>query len=222
MFLEIPDVVTAAELAQLRHFARRANFVNGRISSPHSQVKNNLQIDHADAAYRESARLMAVALQRNEPFRNFAFPRIMAPPMLARYMPGMNYGLHSDAAFLPVGERPLRSDLSCTLFIAPPESYEGGELSIALGATRVNFKGAAGSAVIYPSNMLHEVRPVTAGERLVGITFIESQIPDPACRDMLYHLDEVAALEGFNMSWENRTRLQYVRNNLRRMWGEAE
>jgi len=63
---------------------------------------------------------------------------------------------------------------------------------------------------------------VTFGERLVGLTFIESMIPDPANRDMLYNLDEVAALEGLKMSWENRTRFQYVRNNLRRLWGEAE
>jgi PKHD-type hydroxylase len=133
----------------------------------------------------------------------------------------MNYGVHSDAAFLPIGARPLRSDLSCTLFIADPGAYEGGELSIQLGSRTVQFKGAAGSAVIYPSNTLHEVKPVPSGERLVGLTFIESSIPDPAHRDLLYALNEIAALEGFNMSWENRTRLQHVRNNLRRMWGEA-
>ena len=63
---------------------------------------------------------------------------------------------------------------------------------------------------------------VNASERIVGITFIESMIPDPTLRDLLYTLDEVAALEGFNMSWDNRTRLQYVRNNLRRIWGEKE
>lgn len=222
MFLDLPDVLTAEDLSRLRAWGQSARFADGRISSPHSTVKNNLQIDHADPAYRESSKLMAVALQRNEPFRNFAYPRIMAPPMLARYAVGMNYGVHSDAAFLPLGERPLRSDLSCTLFIAPPDTYEGGELAITLGTATVKFKGAAGSAVIYPSNTLHQVMPVTAGERLVGLTFIESAIPDPAHRDMLYHLDEVAALEGFNMSWDNRTRLQYVRNNLRRMWGESE
>ena len=65
------------------------------------------------------------------------------------------------------------------------------------------------------------MRPVTAGERLVGLTFIESLIPDPVNRELLYQLDEVAALEGLTMSWDNRTRLEYVRNNLRRMWGEA-
>lgn len=222
MFLELDGVLTAQELQALRGLAKGARFAEGRLSNPHTKIKNNLQIDHADPAYADSSRLMAEALQRNEAFRNFAYPRIMAPPMLAKYTPGMNYGVHSDNAFLPVGPRPLRSDLSCTLFIGAPETYEGGELSIQLGTCTVAFKGAAGSAVIYPSNTLHEVKPVTTGERLVGLTFIESLIPDPANRDMLYHLDEVAALEGFNMSWENRTRLQYVRNNLRRVWGEAE
>jgi PKHD-type hydroxylase len=222
MFLELPEVLTDGEVQRLRAWARGGRFADGRLSSPHSTVKNNLQIDHADPVYGESANLMAAALHRSDSFRNFAYPRIMAPPMLAKYIPGMNYGAHSDAAFMTVGERPLRSDLSCTLFISDPAAYEGGELSIRLGTRDVAFKGAAGSAVVYPSNTLHEVKPVSAGERLVGLTFIESMIPDPANRDMLYHLDEVAALEGFNISWENRTRLQYVRNNLRRIWGESE
>jgi PKHD-type hydroxylase len=222
MFLELAEVLTPGEVQRLRAWARGGTFADGRLTSPHSTVKNNLQIDHADPVYAESSKLMAAALQRCEAFRNFAYPRIMAPPLLAKYGPGMNYGAHSDAAFMPIGERPLRSDVSCTIFIADPASYEGGELTIHLGTRAVTFKGAPGSAVVYPSNTLHEVRPVTAGERLVGLTFVESMIPDPMHRDMLYHLDEVAALEGFNMSWENRTRLQYVRNNLRRAWGESE
>jgi PKHD-type hydroxylase len=222
MFLELPDVLGMGEVQRLRTWARGCRFVDGRATSPHAVNKNNLQIDHADPVYGESSKLMGQALARNEAFCNFAYPRVVAPPMLARYTPGMNYGAHSDAAFMPLGERPLRSDLSCTLFIADPASYQGGELAIHLGSREVLFKGAPGSAVVYPSNTLHEVKPVTAGERLVGLTFIESMIPDPVNRDLLYHLDEVAALEGFNLSPENRTRLQYVRNNLRRIWGEAE
>ncbi len=222
MFLELAEVLSPQELQRLRALARTARFTDGRASNPHSKVKNNSQIDYADPSYKESSTLMANALQRSESFRNFAFPRVMAPPMLAKYVPGMAYGLHTDAAFLPIGSRPLRSDLSCTLFIAEPDAYEGGELSIQLGARCVNFKGVAGSAIVYPSTTLHQVTPVARGERLVGLTFIESAIPDPINRDLLYNLDELAALEGFNISWENRTRLQYVRNNLRRMWGEAE
>lgn len=220
MFLELPDVLTIEELARLRGLASTAQFVDGRQSNPHSTVKNNLQISLSDAAHQEAAQLMAAALHRSEAFRNFAMPRVMAPPMLAKYAPGMNYGLHSDAAILPLAGRPLRSDLSCTLFIADPDRYEGGELSIQLGARPVDFKGPAGSAIVYPSHTLHEVKAVGSGERLVGLTFIESVIRDPAHRDLLHNLDEIAALEGLTMAWENRTRLQYVRNNLRRLWSE--
>lgn len=221
MFLELPDVLTADEVARLKVLAATAQFVDGRQSNPHSSVKNNLQISLHDPAHGEASRLMAAALQRSEAFRNFAMPRTVAPPMLAKYVPGMSYGLHSDAAYMPLASRPLRSDLSCTLFLADPNSYQGGALSIQLGARRVQIKGPAGSAVVYPSHTLHEVEAVGAGERLVGLTFIESLIRDPMQRELLYQLDEVAALEGLTMSWENRTRLQYVRNNLRRMWGEA-
>jgi PKHD-type hydroxylase len=221
MFLELPDVLTRPEVERLRAVAASARFVEGRLSNPHSKVKNNLQVDHSDPAYAESSRLMAQALQRSEAFRDFAFPRTVAPPMLARYAPSMNYGVHSDAATIMVGTGALRSDLSCTLFLAEPQSYEGGELSVQLGGRTVIFKGPAGSAIVYPSDTLHEVKPVTAGDRLVGLTFIESVIRDPAKREILYHLNEVAALEGFNMSWENRTRLQHARNNLMRLWREG-
>jgi PKHD-type hydroxylase len=221
MFLELDGVLNRDEIARLRAIAAASRFVDGRISNPHSEVKKNLQIDPTDARTEEASKLMAAALFRVEDFRNFAFPRIMAPPLLAKYSPGMHYGAHSDAAFLPLGARPLRSDLSCTLFIGEPDGYEGGALSIRLGAKTVEFKGQAGSAVVYPSNTLHEVMPVTGGERLVGLTFIESMIPDGVNRELLYQLNEVAALEGLKMSWDNRTRLEYVRNNLRRMWGEA-
>ena len=218
MFLEIADVLTPDEVAQLRAWAGKARFVDGRISSPHSTVKDNLQVDHADEVYNQSSRLMAQALQRSEQFRNFAFPNLMAPPLLARYEPGMKYGVHSDSAVIQLGQRQLRSDVSCTIFLNEPEAYEGGALAVWLGDRKVEFKLAPGSAVIYPSTTLHEVTPVTAGERLVGITFIESQIADPALRELLYQLDEVAALEGNNMSDQNRVRLQHVRTNLRRMW----
>jgi PKHD-type hydroxylase len=220
VFLELADVLTAEEVARLRALAAGARFVDGRQSNPHSEVKNNLQIDQGDPAHGETSRLMAAALNRNEAFRGFAMAKVIAPPLLAKYVPGMNYGAHSDAPFLPLASRPLRTDLSCTLFVADPDSYQGGELSVHLGTRQVEFKGRPGSAIVYPSNTLHEVKPVTAGERLVGLTFIESQVPDPVFRELLYQLDEVAALEGLSMSWENRTRLQYVRNSLRRLWRE--
>lgn len=221
MFLEIDDVLTPEEVAELKALAAKAQFVDGRISSPHSTVKKNLQIDHADQAYQASSKILAAALQRNEPFRNFAFPALMAPPLLARYEPGMTYGLHVDSAIIPLGARQLRSDISCTIFLNDPETYEGGALAVRVGTRMVEFKLKAGAAIVYPSTTLHEVTPVTSGQRLVGITFVESHIADAMLREMLYELDEVAALEGATMDPENRNRLQYVRANLRRMWGSS-
>jgi PKHD-type hydroxylase len=130
----------------------------------------------------------------------------------------MKYGGHADAALLQIGGLRLRSDLSCTVLVSDPSTYEGGELSIELGTIAIPFKGAAGEAVVYPSTMLHEVVPVRAGQRLVSITFIESFIPDEHRRTQVYELNEIAALEGLTMKWENRVRLDVVRQNLIRMW----
>jgi PKHD-type hydroxylase len=221
MFLEIPDLLTRDQVAQLRALAQTTPFVDGRVSNPGSTIKNNLQADQAHPGHREAAALMQQALLASPHFMGFAFPKAMLPPMLTRYQPGMNYGAHSDAAFLPVGARPLRSDLSCTIFLNDPETYEGGELSVRLGARDIDFKPAAGGAVVYPSTTIHQVRPVTSGERLCGITFIESLIVDQTHRDLLYELNEVLHLEGSKMDWENRTRLTHVSSSLHRLWGAA-
>ena len=149
---------------------------------------------------------------------NFAFPQRIAPPNLCRYGVGMTYGAHTDSAFLAVGTQALRSDVSCTVFISDPATYQGGELSIVIGNQAISFKGAAGEAILYPSTTLHEVVPVRSGERLVAITFIESFIADPHLRMQVYELNEIAALEGTTMRWENRVRLDVVRQNLMRMW----
>jgi PKHD-type hydroxylase len=110
--------------------------------------------------------------------------------------------------------------LSCTIFLSDPDSFEGGALRIQLGSREIRFRGEAGSAIVYPSSMLHEVEPVTKGERLAGITFIQSRIADQFRRELLYELNEVAALEGLKMEPENFTRLQLVQRNLLHHWGD--
>jgi len=222
MFLEVPDLLTPPEIARLRELASKARFVDGRTTNVHSPVKNNTQVDQTGPEYREAAQIMHAALMRHEQVQAYVFPKFIAAPLLTRHQPGMHYGAHSDAPFMNVGgTRPLRSDLSCTIFLNPPETYEGGALAVQLGARSVEFKLAPGGAVIYPSTTIHQVTPVTAGERLVGITFMESQIVDQNNRELLYELNEVLALEGFNISWENRTRLSHVSSALHRMWGDG-
>ena len=217
MFREIPDLLSAQQVGELARIAASARFVDGRISNPHSTVKRNLQLDDDDA-YRQSSQLVLQALYGHEDFRNFAFPVAILPPLMTRYTPDMRYGFHADAAFLQLGKQTLRSDLSCTIFLSDPASFEGGALRIQLGTRELAFKGAPGSAIVYPSDKLHEVEQVTSGERLVAITFIQSRIADPLRRELLYELNEVAALEGLKMDPENYARLQLVQANLLRQW----
>lgn len=220
MFLEVPELLTPEEVAQLREIAKATPFVSGRISNPHNQTKNNQQIDQTKPGYRNSAEIMMRALGRCEEMRDFVMPNVIPPPMLCRYGPGQSYGRHSDAAYQHVNGRRIRFDISCTIFISEPEACEGGELTIHFGARTLKIKGKAGSAVFYPSVTLHEVAPIKSGERLVAITFIESQVRDPAKRELLYLLNEVHALEGNRMEWENRVLLQHVQASLMRMWAE--
>jgi PKHD-type hydroxylase len=218
MFLEIKEFLNAQEVARLRELAGRVQFVDGRISNPHNQAKKNLQANEADPNYAESSRIVAEAFARSGPFRDFAFPRHIAPPLLARYETGMTYGAHADTSYMRFGSEIHRSDLSATVWLNPPASYDGGELVVHLGTQPVPIKGEPGSVIVYPSTQLHEVLPVRRGQRLVSITFIESMIPDEFLRTQLFELNEVAALEGLKMDWSNRVRLEAVRNNLTRLW----
>ena len=221
MFLKIRNLLNAAEISALVALSQQLRFVEGRVSNPANFTKDNLQADADDPKYTESVSIVSTALSRSREFAEFAMPRRVAPPLLSRYEVGMKYGAHADAAILQVGNARIRSDLSCTVFINDPTTYAGGELSIIAGNQAIAFKGNPGEAIIYPSTTLHEVMPVTAGQRLVSITFIESLIADLHQRTQVYELNEIAALEGNTMKWESRVRLDVVRQNLMRMWSNT-
>ena len=212
-------ILNDAEIAECRKIAASAPFVDGRITNPHNTTKQNEQL-HDATAYQKSSQLLLQAFARSEEFREFAFPVTIAPPLITRYRPGMKYGAHADAAYMQLPGSAIRSDLSCTVFLNDPKDYEGGELHIQLGDAHLHFKLRPGEAIVYPSDTLHEVVPVTKGERLVAITFIQSRVPDPFKRHMLFELNEVAALEGLQMKHENFNRLQLLQANLLRVWGE--
>jgi PKHD-type hydroxylase len=144
----------------------------------------------------------------------------MAPPMMARYKPGMEYGAHADSAFIPLPGATIRSDISCTIFLSDPADYDGGELQVRIGDAYLRFKLQAGDAILYPSDTLHQVLPVTRGERLVAITFIQSRVQDPFQRNILYELRAVGGLEGSKMDPPNHARLQLVEQNLLRCWAD--
>jgi PKHD-type hydroxylase len=215
----IVDLLSSQEVAQCREIAAAATFVDGKVSNPHNKAKQNEQL-HEQTAYQRSAKIIIDAMGRSAEFLEFAFPAQIAPPLLTRYRPGMRYGAHADAAYLPLPGGTLRSDISCTVFLNEPETYEGGSLHIRLGDADLRFKLNPGQAILYPSNTLHEVEPVTKGERLVGITVTQSRVSDPFHRSVIFELNELAALEGNNISPENFSRLQLIQANLLRYWGE--
>ncbi|MGE0030510.1 MAG: Fe2+-dependent dioxygenase [Steroidobacteraceae bacterium] len=218
MFLKIKNLLTSQECERLVALAGQLHFVDGRVSNPANTAKQNLQADPADPNYTESVRIVTTALARSQEFGSFALPKRVAPPLLCRYEAGMKYGAHADSAIIQLTQTKVRSDLSCTVFIAEPSSYEGGELAMVLGNQSLAFKGSPGDAIVYPSTLWHEVVPVRSGQRLVSITFIESHVADAHQRLQLYELNEIAALEGLRMDPDNRVRLDVVRQNLLRMW----
>jgi len=213
------QILTDAEVGECRKIATNAPFADGRLTNPHHTAKQNEQL-HDPSAYQKSSELLRQAMLRSPEFMEFAFPVALAPPMMTRYKPGMKYGAHADAAFIQLPGATIRSDLSCTIFLNEPADYEGGELHIRLADADLKFKLKPGEAIIYPSDTLHQVVPVTKGERLVAITFIQSRIQDPFRRNLLYELNEVAALEGLKMDPDNFSRLQLVQQNLLRYWSD--
>ena len=216
----ILQLLSPAEVDECRRIAANTRFVDGRATNPHNKTKNNQQL-HDPAAGQASAQIMLQAFGRSEEFREFAFPARIAPPLLTKYQPGQYYGAHADAAFIQLGpNNSIRSDLSCTIFLNDPGSYEGGALRIRLQDAEIRFKLKPGEAIVYPSDTFHEVEKVSSGERLVAITFIQSQIKDPFRRNLLFDLNEVAALEGLKMEQQNFSRIQLVQSNLLRYWAD--
>ena len=213
------QILTDEEIAECRRIAASTPFVDGRITNPHNTAKQNEQL-HDAGAYQKSSELLRNAMLRSAEFMDFAFPVSLGPPMMTRYKPGMKYGAHADAAFIQLPGATIRSDLSCTIFLNDPKDYDGGELNVRLGDAQLTFKLKPGEAIVYPSDSFHQVAPVTRGERLVAITFIQSRVQDPFKRNMLFELNEVAALEGLKMDPENYGRLQLIQQNLLRHWSD--
>lgn len=218
MYRTIP-VLTEEEIAKCREIAAATPFVDGRITNPHNTAKQNEQL-HEPSAFQQSSDILRQALARSPEFRDFAFPVALAPPLITRYKPGMKYGAHADAAFIQLPGATIRSDLSCTIFLSDPADYDGGELMVGLGDAHLTFKLKPGEAILYPSDSFHQVVEVTRGERLVAISFIQSRIQDPFKRNLLYELNEVAALEGLKMNKVNYGRLQLIQQNLLRHWSD--
>ena len=192
MMIVIEEVLGADELAQLRKLAAQAPWKAGESAGSQAVlVKNNLQIPEGAEPLREMRMLVMRALNRNPLLLSAALPLKVRPPNFNLYKPGHpNYGWHIDntVRWLPDGSA-LRTDLSATIFLSAPDEYEGGELTIREPLGTRSVKGAAGSIVIYPSGLLHEVTAVTRGERLACYLFMQSLVKDAEQRRLLHEMD---------------------------------
>ena len=221
MIRHIRNVLRPDEVAHLVELARSIRFVDGRATNPDSTIKLNQQVPQNDPGAAEPGMLIRDALFRHRSGRAFALPKQMARPTMARYEPGMTYGWHVDEALFP-SSPPMRSDLSCTVWLTPPQSYDGGELTIQLGEQQLSWKGEAGDAILYPSTTIHQVAPITRGVRLVGITWIQSWIADSHERELLLQLDEARQLELATRKDPRMTvLLESLRTNLFRKWSDT-
>ena len=223
MIRSLSNVLTAAEVAQIRAWLPDVGFADGRMTNPDSGVKHNLQAPQTDAVNDRIAQLVRDALARHPEARTLVLPKQMARATVVRYEPGMTYGWHVDEALF-ASNPPMRSDVSCTVFLSEPSEYEGGELTMQLGEQELAYKLAAGSALIYPSTTIHQVAPVTRGVRLAAITWFQSWVADAQRRELLVQLEEARALVTSTRPADAarvQVLLASLRTNLFRMWADT-
>jgi PKHD-type hydroxylase len=224
MLLAIAGVLNGAQLDKIHESLAAARFVDGRLTAGRAagRVKNNEELEPDPQIHQRITRIAMSALGHNADFRNAALPHRMADFIVARYQPGMTYGDHVDDPIMGSGGPRFRTDVSMTVFLNPPESYDGGELVIrsAFGDRRVKL--AAGDAVVYPSSSVHQVAPVTRGERLVILTWIQSYVRDAARRELLFELNRAREhLLSKDPDAETTKHVDRSYANLLRMWAEV-
>lgn len=155
-------------------------------------VKHNLQLPEDSEAARKGGQIVMAALQANPLFISAALPHRIYPPMFNSYSGGHAFGNHVDNALrVRAGtDWRVRADLSMTIFLAEPDTYDGGELVIETDFGAQQVKLAAGDGVLYPASSLHRVEPVTRGRRIASFFWIQSMVRDPAVRGNLFRMDQ--------------------------------
>jgi PKHD-type hydroxylase len=218
MILCIGDVLDKSALSELRNTISAGVFVDGVLSSGWASrlVKHNEQLGAGPALEAAQQRVIA-ALSASPVFAAAVMPRRFAPPLIARYEPGMEFGSHMDNPLM--GPDHLRADVSVTIFLADPDSYDGGELVIETSGGETAYKLSAGSAVTYPTTVMHRVEPVTRGAREVAVTWAQSLFRFADQREILFDLERTArAIFEREGKSEHFNLINKSASNLRRMW----
>lgn len=227
MLLQIPELLTAAELRLARESLVDAPWADGRDSAgpQAATVKNNQQLPHDCEAAQRIRQIVLGAVERHPLFLSAALPKKIFTPRVNRYGGDTPYyGGHVDNAIrfrADTGER-VRTDVSCTVFLAEPQDYDGGELLVQDTYGARGVKLPAGHAVIYPGTSVHEVTPVTHGHRIACFFWIESMIRSDEQRRLLFDLDmALMRLRTKHGETEEAVALTGTYHNLLRMWADT-
>jgi PKHD-type hydroxylase len=225
MLLTIPGILNADELGRVHDMLAEACWIDGRDSAGHQSVvvKHNRQLAEDSPAAKTLGKLVLQALSRHQAFTRAALPARVFPPMFNRYEAGMGYGNHIDNAIRNHPGGIGRTDVSVTLFLSDPASYDGGELVVAAAAGEQRIKLPAGDLVLYPTGSVHRVEPVTRGVRMASFFWVQSLVRDDAKRALLYDLD--LALGGLRQrglaAAPEMVMLTGTYHNLVRQWAET-
>lgn len=228
MLITIDQVLTTDELAQAREWLARSTWCSGGITAgaQAAQAKNNQQLPEDAEHLGQLRQLVLAALNRSPMFFAAALPLKILPPFFNRYGGDTNtYGFHTDSAMRLAPDRSgtyVRADISATLFLSDPQSYDGGELTIEDTFGTHSIKLPAGSLVLYPSSSIHAVTPVTRGERVACFMFMQSMVRDPGQRRLLYDMDmALLQLRQDIGEADSVVRLTGTYHNLLRRWAES-
>lgn len=223
MLIEIKSLINEAQLDKIREILSQSEYADGKLTAGKAaeKVKNNLESALAPEKQQLLNRILMASLGNNARFKSFALPNRMADFIFSKYEPGMTYGDHVDDPIMGSGAR-FRTDVSMTVFLNDPDTYEGGELTVRTPFGDKLVKLPAGDAVVYPSASVHQVAPVTKGERHVALTWIQSYVRDASRRELLFELDR--AREKLLNTDSESDEAKYVDRsyaNLLRMWAEV-
>ncbi|MEM7194479.1 MAG: Fe2+-dependent dioxygenase [Pseudomonadota bacterium] len=223
MFAGLTGVLGRAQIEEVFALLSKAEFQDGKQTAGYraSRVKSNLQLRKGTQEAARLSDIISTGLTDNTAFRQLTFPKAINTPLFARYLPGMEYGYHVDNAVMNQPHS-MRTDISCTVFLNNPDDYEGGELSVITPYGQQQAKLQAGDAIVYNANLVHRVQPVTKGERLVAVTWIQSFIKDPDKREVLIDLRQMQNALHKHAPDDATTDLAYkTYQNLYRMWADV-
>ncbi|AYW54067.1 PKHD-type hydroxylase YbiX [Raoultella ornithinolytica] len=224
MMYHIPAVLSPQEVDDFRAQLQQADWVDGRATTGDqgALVKKNQQVDTRSPLYGELQNRVLAALNRSSLFFAAALPKTLSSPLFNRYQQSETYGFHVDGAVRSQAQGGwMRTDLSATLFLSAPESYDGGELVVNDTYGQHTVKLPAGDLVLYPSSSLHCVMPVTQGVRVASFLWIQSMIRDDKRRSMLFDLDRnIQTLKSRHGESDEVLSLLNLYHNLLREWSE--